>query len=240
MNAQENAVFEMNEVVTPAVATESRLSTKRFVGFVALAYAASMIAQNAVYVVTDAPDYRDPLDVILVYHADYATATGITTGLEAVNLPLLLLFVSALYGLVQRRGSAGADWSRLALAAGATVSALFAIMIATSITTVITADGLAEPSPTFALIWRLHAAVFALVMPALGATFIGAALATHASGLTRPWQRVLGLIGGGCLIFAGPGNLAVSDGSPLIYVGVLGLFMWIAWIIATGLRLIRG
>ena len=240
MDAQQHASVEMNEVATPAVATESRISTKRIVGFIALAYAASMIAQNAVYVATGAPDYGDPLDVVLAYHADYAVATGITTGLEAVNLPLLLLFVTALYGLVQRRGGAGANWSRLAVAAGATVAALFAIMMATSITTVLTADGLAEPTPTFALIWRLHAAVFALVMPALGATFIGAALATHASGLTRPWQRVLGLVGGGLLFFAGPGNLAVSDGSPLIYVGVLGLFIWIAWIIATGLRLIRG
>ncbi len=240
MDEQQHTTVEMNKVATPAVVSESRVSTKRVVGFVALAYAASMIAQNVVYVVTGAPDFRDPLDVVLVYHADYAFETGITTGLEAVNLPLLLLFVTALYGLVQRRGGAGADWSRLAVAAGATASALFAIMFATSITTVITADGLAESTPTFALIWRFHAAVFALVMPALGATFIGAALATHYSGLTRPWQRVLGLVGGGALIFAGPGNLAVSDGSPLIYVGVLGLFLWIIWIIATGLRLIRG
>ena len=35
---------------------------------------------------------------------------------------LLLLFVTALHGLVQRRGGAGADWSRLAVAAGATLS----------------------------------------------------------------------------------------------------------------------
>ena len=153
---------------------------------------------------------------------------------------MLLLFVTALYGLVHRRGGEGGDWSRLAVAAGATLSALFAIMIATHITTVLVADGLIEPTPTFALIWRLHAAVFALSLPALGATFIGAALATHASGLTRPWQRLLGVLGGGLLILAGPANLAITDGSSLVYVGVLGLFMWIFWLIVTGLRLIRG
>ena len=153
---------------------------------------------------------------------------------------LILLFVTALHGLVQRRGGAGADWSRLAVAAGATLSALFALVIATHIAVVLAADGLAEPTPAFALIWQLHAAVFALALPALGATFIGAALATHASGLTRPWQRVLGVVGGSLPIVAGAGNLAIADGSPLLFVGVLGLATWLVWLVVTGLRLIRG
>jgi hypothetical protein len=88
--------------------------------------------------------------------------------------------------------------------------------------------------------WQLHAAAFALSLPALGATFIGAALATHASGLTRPWQRLIGVAGGSLPIVAGLGNLAIADGSALLFVGVLGLAMWLVWLIATGLRLIRG
>ena len=81
--------------------------------------------------------------------------------------------------------------------------------------------------------------VAALALPALGATFIGAALATNASGLTRPWQRLLGVAGGGLLILAGAGNLAIADGSPLLFVGLLGLAAWLVWLVVTGLRLIR-
>ena len=140
---------------------------------------------------------------------------AVAVGLEALNLPLLLLFVTGLQGLVQRRGSAGADWSRLAVAAGATLSAVFALVMTTHIAVVLAADGLAEPTPAFELVWQLHAAAFALALPALGATFIGAALANHASGLTRPWQRLLGVAGGwlgvasveyGGLVLAGPGS----------------------------------
>jgi len=65
-------------------------------------------------------------------------------------------------------------------------------------------------------------------------------LATHASGLTRPWQRLLGVVGGSLPILAGAGNLAIADGSPLVFAGVLGLAMWLVWLVATGLRLIRG
>jgi hypothetical protein len=227
---------KMSEAATPAVAAGNPVSTTRIVGGVAVAYAASVIVQNAAFG-TGAPLYSDPLGVVLAYFAENRVAVAV--GLEAVNLPLLLLFVTALHGLVQRRGGAGADWSRLAVAAGATLSALSALAMATQIAVVLAADGLAEPTPTFELIWQFHAAALALTLPALGATFIGAALATLASGLTRPWQRLLGVAGGSLPILAGAGNLAIADGSPLLFVGVLGLAAWLVWLVVTGLRLIR-
>ena len=230
----------MSEAATPAVAAGNRVSTTRIVGVVAVAYAASVFVQNAVFAVTGAPDYSDPLGVVLAYHTANRGAMAVAVGLETVNIVLLLLFVTALYGLVQRRGGAGADWSRLAVAAGATLAALSALTIATHIAVVLAADGLAEPTPAFALIWQLHAAIFALSLPALGATFIGAALATHASGLARLWQGLLGVAGGSLSILAGTGNLAIADGSSLVFVGVLGLALWLVWLLVTGLRLIRG
>lgn len=230
----------MSESATPAEAAGNRVPTVRIVGGVGVALAASLFVQNAVFGGTGAPSYSAPLGVVLASHAENRGALAIAVGLEAVNLPLLLLFVTALHGLVQRRGGAGADWSRLAVAAGATLSALSALAFATHSAVVLAADGLAEPTPAFELIWQLHAAVFALVFPALGVTFIGAALATHASGLTRPWQRLLGVAGGSLLILAGAGNLAIADGSPLVFVAVLGLAAWLVWLVVTGLRLLRG
>lgn len=237
-NLPEDINVKMNEAATPAMAVGNRASTTRIVGVVALAYAASMIVQNTVFAVTGAPDYSAPLGVVLTYHAENQGAMAVAFGLEVVNMVLLLLFVTSLHGLVQHRGGAGADWSRLAVAAGATLSALFALTIATHIAVVLAADGMSEPPPAFELMWQLHAATFALALPALGATFIGAALATHANGLTRPWQRLLGVVGGSLPILAGAGNLAIANGSPLVFVGVLGLATWLVWLIATGLRII--
>jgi hypothetical protein len=228
----------MSEAATPAVAAGNRVSMTRIVGGAGVALAASVVVQNAMFV--GAPAYGDPLGAVLTYFAENRGAVAVAVGQEAVNLPLLLLFVTGLHGLVQRRGGAGADWSRLAVAAGATLSAVFALFMATQIAVVLAADGLAEPTPAFELAWQLHAAAFALALPALGATFIGAALATHASGLTRPWQRLLGVAGGSLLILAGAGNLAIADGSPLLFVGLLGFAAWLVWLVVTGLRLIRG
>src|SRR5215213_6473064 len=164
---------------------------------------------------------------------------GRLVGPQAVELPLLLIFVTGLHGLVGRRGAAGTDWSHLAVAAGATLAAIFALVTVTFIGVVLSAGGLAEPTPAFELAWQLHAAAFALALPALGTTFIGSALATHATGLTRPWQRLLGIAGGSLLIVAGAGNLAIADGSPLLFVGLPGFAAWLVWLLATGVRLVR-
>jgi hypothetical protein len=209
----------------------------RVVGATAIALAASVVIQNAVPV--GAPTFGDPIEEVLAWHAQNRVAVAIAVGLEALHLPLLLGFVTGLHGLVGRRGGAGADWSRLAVAAGATLSAVFALYAVLWIGVVLSAGVLAEPSPAFELVWQLHAAAFALALPALGTTFIGAALAAHASGLTPAWQRLLGLVGGSLLLAAGVGNLAIADGSALIFVGLAGFAAWLVWLLATGVRLVR-
>src|SRR5215211_3748243 len=97
------------------------------VGGAGVALAASVVVQNAVFF-AGAPTFGAPLGEVLAYHAENRGAVAVAVGQEAVNLPLLLLFVTGLHGLVQRRGGAGADWSRLAVAAGATLSAVFALV----------------------------------------------------------------------------------------------------------------
>ena len=211
--------------------------TMRVVGATAIALAASMVIQNAVPV--GAPTFGDPIEEVLAWHAQNRVVVAIAVGLEALHLPLLLGFVTGLHGLVGRRGGAGADWSRLAVAAGATLSAVFALSTVLWIGVVLSAGELAEPSPAFELAWQLHAAAFALALPALGTTFIGAALAAHASGLTPAWQRLLGLVGGSLLLAAGAANLAIADGSALLFVGLPGLAAWLVWLLATGVRLVR-
>ena len=230
--------------VSAAAATTSptppRALRERVVGATAIASAAAVLIDNVVVAWLDSPPYGAPMKEVLAFHAENRVAVAIAVGQEALNLPLLLGFVTGLHGLVGRRGGAGADWSRLAVAAGATLSAVFALSAVLWIGVVLSAGELAEPSPAFELVWQLHAAAFALALPALGTTFIGAALATHASRLTPPWQRPLGVAGGGLLLAAGTANLAIADGSALLFVGLPGLAAWLVWLVVTGLRLIRG
>ena len=225
-----------NTATTPA---RSGFVPRRLVGAAAIAFAVSVVIDNTVVSWAGTTTYAAPIKEVLAFHAEHRAAVAIAVGLEALNLPLLLLFVTGLHGLVGRRGDAGADWSRLAVAAGATFSAVMAFYAVLWDGVVLSAGQLTEPSPVLELAWQMHAAAFAWSLPALGTTFIGAALATHASGLTPPWQRLLGVAGGGLLLAAGTANLAIADGSALVFVGVSGLAAWLVWLLATGVRLVR-
>jgi len=210
----------------------------RLVGAAAIALAASLVIENLV-VLAGSPSYASPIKEVLAFHAEHRGSVAIAVGLQALYVPLLLGFLTGLHGLVERRGGAGADWSRLALAAGATLSAIFVLVNVLQIGLALSAGGLAEPTAAFGLVWQIHAAAVALALPMLGTTCIGSALAAHASGLTPAWQRLLGMVGGSLLLAAGLGNLAIADGSPLIFVGLLGFVAWLVWLLATGVRLVR-
>jgi len=211
----------------------------RLVGVAAIACAVLIVVENGIFATTGAQAYDAPIEEVLAYYAANRDAVAVVSGLVALYLPLLLVFLTSLHGLVERRGGVGADWSRLALAAGAALSGVFVLVNVLQIGLALSADGLAEPTPAFELVWKMHAAAFALALPMLGTTFIGAALAAHASGLTPAWQRQLGLVGGSLLLAAGLGNLAIAGGSPLLFVGLLGFAAWLVWLLATGVRLVR-
>jgi len=211
----------------------------RLVGAAAIAFAVLVVIENVLFAVTGALSYGAPIEDVLAYYAANRDAVAIVSGLVALYLPLLLVFVTGLHGLVERRGGAGADWSRLALAAGATLSAIFVLVNVLQIGLALSAGGLAGPTPAFGLVWQIHAAAFALALPMLGTTCIGSALAAHASGLTPAWQRLLGLVGGSLLLAAGAAPLAIADGSALLFVALPGLAAWLVWLLATGVRLVR-
>ena len=229
--------------VSAAAATTSptppRALRELVVGATAIASAAAVLIDNVVVGWVNSPTYAAPMKEVLAFHANHPGVVAIAVGLEALNLPLLLLFLTGLHGLVGRRGGTGAHWSRLAMAAGATLSAVTAFYAVLWDGVVLAARDLTEPSPVLELAWQMHAAAFAWSLPALGTTLIGAALATHASGLTPPWQRLLGVTGGGMLLATGTANLAIADGSSLVSIGVFGSAAWLVWLLATGVRLVR-
>src|SRR5215208_5037570 len=141
----------------------------------AIASAAAVLIDNVVVGWVNSPTYAAPMKEVLAFHANHPGAVATAVGLEALNVPLLLLFLTGLHGLVGRRGGAGAHWSRLAMAAGASFSAVTAFYAVLWDGVVLSAGELTEPSPVLELAWQMHAAAFAWSMPALGATFIGAA-----------------------------------------------------------------
>ncbi len=222
-----------------AAAAPTDATTMRVVGALAITLAVSMGLQNVMFGVTEPPGYGTPIDEVFTWHAQNRVVVAIAVAQEGLHIALLLGFLAGLHNLVGARGGVGAVWSRLAVAAGATLSGIYALYSVMWIGTVLAVGELTEPSPTFELAWQLHAAAFALALPALGATFIGAAVAAYTSRLTPKWQLLLGVVAGGSLLAAGVVSLEIADGSALLFAGLPGFFAWIVWLLVTGVRLVR-
>ena len=148
----------------------SRFVRGRLVGAAAIAFAVSVVIENAVLAGSGGPTYGAPIEEVLAWLADNRVAVAIASSQVALNLPLLLVFVTGLHGLVERRGGAGADWSRLALAAGATLSAILALFNATQMGLALSA-GLMGLALAFYYPWLIAIAGLALLLTIGGLLF---------------------------------------------------------------------
>lgn len=74
---------------------------------------------------------------------------------------------------------------------------------------------------------------------ALGVTLLGFSIGARAARITPSWQQGLGILGAALLLVAGLASMAVAGGSPIVYVGFVGFACWLAWLVTTGVRLLR-
>src|SRR3954463_16686415 len=125
MRSRQNTATASESLYVPvgaAAATTEPAPTRalrvRVVGATAIAVAASVVIDNTVVGWAGSPTYAAPIKEVLAFHAHHSAAVAIAVGLEALTLPLLLLFVTGLHGLVGRRGGGGVDWARLAVGGG--------------------------------------------------------------------------------------------------------------------------
>ena len=92
------------QAAATTVPTPSGTLRTRVVGATAIASAALVVIDNTVVGSAGSPTYGAPVKEVLAFHADHPAAVAIAVGLEALNVPLLLLFLTGLHGLVGRRG----------------------------------------------------------------------------------------------------------------------------------------
>src|SRR6478609_7382845 len=81
----------------------SRFVRGRLVGAAAIAFAVSVAIENAVLAGTGARAFGDPIEEVLAYYAANRVSVAIASSAIALSMPLLLMFVTGLHGLVERR-----------------------------------------------------------------------------------------------------------------------------------------
>lgn len=215
--------------------TTIRLSPARAAGVGALGFAMGVFVQNA-FLLAGLPDASAPASEAATWLAENRARATAASTVVGLNLPLLLLFVASLRTLA-RDAQPARLWIDLGTLGVVVLVALFGVVASTQIASTMLAEGGA--TPVFAALWSLHNATFALTFTALGTALLGFSIGAYVARITPAWQRGVGLLGATLLLVAGLANGAVAEGSPILYVGLGGFALWIVWLVATGVRLVR-
>ena len=152
-----------------------------------LAFAAIVIIQNAMLAAGSPPANDAPINEITQYYVDNSESLTIAVGLVAINMPLLLVFATGIYGHIRSAG----HWARLGVGGVFVMAPIFAITTALQASLVFTAGERADQEGLIQLLWTLHSAVFVMNGVALGITLGSLARAAHLARLTPAWAAYL-------------------------------------------------
>jgi hypothetical protein len=132
-------------------------------------------------------------------------------------------------------------WAITGCIGAAGVMALFGVVVAAeqALSVVAMAD---RPSlGAIEALWAFHDSAFTVLDLSLAIALLGLSRAGVAAGLTPRVFEILAPVGAALLAvgaMAGP-SIAAGDAQPLFGLALLGFLVWLAFLVTTGLRLLR-
>lgn len=222
--------------VAPTSPSSSTTAT-RIGGLAGMAFAVSVVAQNVWSQVVGARPAPDAdLEAVVAAYADAGVGSGVLAGWVAVNLVLLLVFLSAAY---HRLREVSPVWAGLGQLGGVLLAALFAVLQVPIVALAVHGPDLAATPAVVGTLWAMHGAVFALTGIALGCALLGFSLASTDAGLVPRWFRVVGPAAAAVIIVASVPVEAGARGLPITLVGAVGFLAWLLLLLVLGNRLRR-
>ncbi|MFI7677506.1 hypothetical protein [Actinophytocola sp. NPDC049390] len=157
--------------------------------------------------------------------------TSSAAALSSAFTPLAWLLVTVFgASAVAALWRADRVWALVGFAGVLLQNATFAAIIATR---------LALTSVTDDALWALHNGFFALNGTFLAIALVGLSIAGTRAGLVRPWHATVGYAAAALQFTSASLAFAVVDGD-LGFVGLTGWGLWVVWLVAYGVVLLRG
>jgi hypothetical protein len=223
-----NAALEVSE-------RRSFVPSSRLAGIGGLMFVGTVLVQNALRAGFPANDAS--AEEVMRFYADHRNVTVALAALFAVGAISVATFLGGAVARAARGPSRG-----LAIAGGASGSALLAIFSTMVALDMAIAGYVHRGTPDTSVVeglWVLHNSVFGVLLAAIGVTLACLAAACAACGLVNRKWKVAGIVGGALLLIGGATTPAIVDGSPTMFIGVVGFVVWIAFVATTSLKMLR-
>jgi len=213
----------------------SFIPSARVAGIGGLVFVGTVLVQNALRAKFPANDA--PAEEVMRYYADHR---GVTVALAALFAVGCVGIVTFLGGVVAR--AAQGPRRGLAIAggvSGAAILGMFSVMVALDIAIAGYVHRGAPDSSVVEGLWVLHNSVFGVLLAAIGITLACLTTACAACGLLSPKWKGAGIVGGALLLAGAATAPAIVDGSPTMFIGVLGFVVWVVFVATTSVNLLR-
>jgi hypothetical protein len=210
----------------------------RVAGAGAITFAVTVVAQNIIRGASAPANGASSADV-LTHYADH----------RAITFVLVATYVLSGIGLITFLGGAmrrfmdtdRRSWAFAGLVGATGIMALFTIVVGAEQALSVVASGSKPSVAAIEALWALHNSVFTVLDLSIAAALLGLSRAGVAAGITPRAFHRLAPVGAGLLVIgtlAGPA-IAAGDAMPLFGLAGLGFLVWLAFLVTTGLRLVR-
>jgi hypothetical protein len=214
----------------------ARIAPSRLLGGIGgLVFVASVVAQNAIragFPANDAAGTR-----VVAYYAAHHGAALALAALYPIGAAGLVLFLGAVLSRVRASEHRAAAVAGAFGAAGIVATFTMLVALDLAISGYVHRGG-ADVSAVDVL-WVLHNAVFGVLLASIGLALAGLTAALAAEGMIAPWWKQLGGIGALLLLVASATTPAIIDAGPTLFVGLIGFLVWLAFLVATAVTLLR-
>jgi hypothetical protein len=210
----------------------------RVAGAGALTFVGTVLLQNLVRGASAPANGASPQEV-LDHYAEHSSVTSALVAMFVVSGIGLALFLGG--AMRELLGSSRRGWALTGYVGGIGILSLFSILVAAETALTVVAHDDHPSVGAVEAIWALHNSVFMVLLFAIAVALVGLSRAGIAAGVTPRAFRRLAPIGSGLLlvgVLAGP-SVAAGDAMPLFGVAVIGFVIWLSFLVATGLRLMK-
>ena len=219
-----------------AVERDAKVRPGLLGGIGGLVFAGAVIAQNAIR--SAFPMNDATTEEVMRYYADHRGATIALSVLFPIGLVSLVAFLGTVVARVTH--GAGRPAAFAGVFGAAAIIATFTLVTSSDVAIAAYIHrGAAEASVVEGL-WVLHNAVFGFLMASVGIALAGLSTAAARSGLLSRRWAVAGPLGATLMVVAAATTPALVDGSATLFVGLAGFLVWVAFVIRTGVALLRG
>jgi hypothetical protein len=224
------ATAERTRTGAPAV-----LSAGRYAGIGGLVFVAALVVQNIL--LSKGPGFDAAPAAVSAYFLHHRAAVLVPLGMFPFEMLALFAFVAGVWASASR--SENRWWATMGTLGAAAIASLFALVNVLDTVLTAKAETLAHSPGVVEALWAVHGAAFGINMAAIAVALIGLSRAATVSALMPRWLGAAVLPGAACLLIASVFTVALINGGPWLGLALVGFVLWLVFVVATSLSLLR-